>query len=118
MLVQNGFAQTDAEYDKDIANETDKVLKQIYRCNKAGDKRHNKKSDPKICEKAIELIKIYPREDASIPIAQYNTGLIYYFSKDNKIKAYEYWYLAARGGNKSAQGNLEILCRDDSWACK
>ncbi len=118
MFVQNGFATTDAEFDNQIANEGDKVWKQIYRCNKAADVSNNKKSNPKICEKAINLIKEYPNKNGSLSIAQYNTGLIYYFSKDNKIKAYEYWYKAARGGNKFAQENLEVLCRDDSWACK
>ncbi|MFA9374443.1 MAG: hypothetical protein ACERKK_09820 [Poseidonibacter sp.] len=118
IFAQNGFGWTNKEFDKRIESASGKVWKQIWRCNKAANKINNKKSDPRICEKAITLIKKYPEESTSLPIAQYNAGIIYYFSKDNKIKAYENWYLSARGGHKPAQENLEILCRDDSWACK
>ncbi len=48
-------------------------------------------------------------------------GLSYYNGRgvnQNKIKAYQYWLKAAKTGNSDAQHNLDILCRQSTWACK
>ena len=74
MLMQNGFATSDEEYD-------------------------NAKQD-------------------RLGSISYNTGQIYFFGQDNKIKAYEYWYKAAKYGYKNGQKNLGILCKENPWACK
>jgi len=38
--------------------------------------------------------------------------------KRDKIKAYKAWLKAAKYGNKTAQNNLDTLCRQNPWACK
>lgn len=47
ILVQNGFATSDAEYDSIIASKSTNLNKQIWRCNKAAN-NHNSKLHP--CE--------------------------------------------------------------------
>lgn len=39
-------------------------------------------------------------------------------TKQNKIKAYNYYMEAAKIGNKNAQENLDYLCKNSPWACK
>jgi len=39
-------------------------------------------------------------------------------TKQNKILAYKYYFEAAKLGNIPAQNNLDILCKESSWACK
>jgi len=53
--------------------------------------------------------------------AYFNLGVYYYLGKGvkkDKIKAYKYWYHAAKNGNTGAQDNLDILCKESPWACK
>jgi len=119
MLVQNGFAMSDAEFDKRITNATDKIWKQMLRCYKAVE-NHEMTSEPKVCIETISLIEnnknhsLYSEKSDLLLKA----GLLYYQSKKNYIKAYEYWMKAAKLGNTVAQGNLDILCRNHSWVCK
>ena len=119
MLVQNGFAKTDAEYDKQIANEPDKVWKQIYRCNKAT-MNHSSTANVNICLKAIELInknRYVLNEGAKESISYLNAGAMY-VAQGDKLKAYEYYMKAAKLGNTIAQSNLSIMCKQNPWACK
>ena len=118
MLVQNGFAKTDTEFDKEIANETDKVWKQIRKCDKAAI-NHPNDADVDICLKVIPLKQ--ERGDfsnSSFAITYSNIGVLYDNSEKNYIKAYEYFMKAAKLGNTKAQKNLDILCRKHSWVCK
>jgi TPR repeat protein len=36
----------------------------------------------------------------------------------NKFKAYKFYIKSAKMGNEYAQKNLDILCKESSWACK
>jgi len=120
MLAQNGFAQTDAEYDKQIANEPDKVWKQIYRCNKEGN-NHRYDGNIDVCLKAQRLIERNPyvhKEGMRQSGENVNIGILYADSKKNYIKAYEYYMKAAKLEDTTAQRNLDILCRKHSWVCK
>ncbi len=56
MLVQNGFAKTDAEWDKLIANESSEYWKQSYKCDKAT-LNHMRTGNVNECLKSIELQK-------------------------------------------------------------
>ena len=121
ILVQNGFARTDAELDKMIANESDKVWKQIYRCEKASNPNNKYTADINICIKSIEMIdknSYVLKEGAKKSIAYLNLGVLYEFSKKDYIKTYEYYMKAAKLGNTQAQSNLDTLCREHSWVCK
>jgi len=118
ILVQNGFAETDAEYDKIISEQTLEVDKQLWRCNKAALK-HKYTSDPKVCIKALELEKkVYPDAKNVIAILHTSIGILYYHNKKDYVKTYEYFMKAAKLGNTDAQRNLDILCREHSWVCK
>lgn len=118
MLVQNGFAMSDAEYDEQIAKATDKVLKQIIKCDKAT-LNHPDNSDVNICLKVIPLKqKRGGFSNSSFVITYLNIGVLYDHNEKNHIKAYEYWMKAAKLGDTYAQRNLDILCRRHSWVCK
>jgi len=114
MLAQNGFATTDAEYDKIIAKQTTEADKQVMRCNKAV-YNHPYTSDPEICIKAS---KLFTNDKFNLAISYLNAGGLYYQSEKNYIKAYEYFMKAAKLGNTTAQKNLDVLCREHSWVCK
>jgi len=124
LLVQNGFARSNAELDKMIANESDKTWKQIYRCEKASNPNNNYSADIGICLKAINLINQNP--DAvkdvglsnALAVEYINTGVLYNYSEKNYLKAYEYYMKAAKLGDIHAQKNLDDLCRKHSWVCK
>ncbi len=120
MLVQNGFALSDAEWDKKIANEPDKVWKQMYRCEKEA-VNNQKTGDVNICLKAIKLINknFYVFKEGATKHIEYNSaGALYEFSDNNYLKAYEYYMKAAKLGSTSAQKNLNNLCKKSAWACK
>ena len=38
--------------------------------------------------------------------------------KRDRIKAYKAWLKIAKDGDKTAQNNLDILCKESPWACK
>lgn len=122
MLVQNGFAMTDAEYDKKISEQTTEVWKQIWRCNKASDNRNKYKSDVSECLKVIPL-KEQNRNafsDNSLSITYLNIGEIYN-SQNDKLNGYKYYMKSAKLGGKgglTAQSNLNIMCKQSPWACK
>ena len=117
MLVQNGFAKTDAEWDKIIAKDTLEVSKQINRCNKEAN--HRLYGHPEVCEKALKILqKDYSNENEYISYMYLNAGYLYYNSKGNYVKAYEYFMKSAKLGNTDAQKDLDILCREHSWVCK
>jgi TPR repeat protein len=109
--------------DKIIANERNPIIKQSMRCEKAVTKSNRHKDGSlEECLTAVRLLQGLPNSNSNknryLGDEAYNAGIIYYFAKDNKIKAYEYWYLAAKLGNKSAQENLGIMCQDNPWVCK
>jgi len=119
MLVQSGFALSDAEYDKQIKNETDPIWKQIRICDKAALNNFST-ADVDDCLKVIPLKENSQNKfsDKSFGIIYLNIGLLYDESKGDKLKAYEYYMKAARLGNIQAQKNLNIMCKESSWACK
>ena len=120
ILVQNGFAYTDTEYDKQIANEPDKVWKQIYRCNKAT-LNHKYNSSVNVCLKAIDMVnknRYVLKEGLKEGILYLNSGVLYRYSKKDYIKTYEYYMKAAKLGDIDAQRYLDGLCKEHSWACK
>ena len=87
ILAQNVYAKTDAEYDKMITNESDKVWKQLYRCNKAA-LNHKFDSDVNICLKAIDMVdkNRYVLKEGADESNQYiNAGVLYEFSKKDYI---------------------------------
>jgi len=122
LLVQNGFAYTNAEYDRIITSKKIEVNKQMWKCNKASNIRNAANSDVNICLKAIELIQKditkVAKDDLSINIG--NAGLIYDESGD-KLNGYKYYMKAAKLGGRGgiqAQKNLNIMCKESPWACK
>ena len=72
------------------------------------------------CVKAVEMMEqsTNSKEKEHLTSESYNTGQLFYFSEHNKIKAYEYWYKAAKSGSILAQKNLSAMCKEDPWACK
>jgi len=36
----------------------------------------------------------------------------------DKIKAYQYWKKAVKQGDPDAQYYLDILCKENPWACR
>ena len=118
MLIQNGFAKTDAEYDKKIANESEKVWKQTYRCNKAAN-NHRTTAKVSVCLKAIKIQKNTNYNHEVMLANNYlNAGVLYDESEGNYLKAYEFWMKSAKLGNTNAQHNLNRLCKKSPWACK
>jgi len=120
LLTQNGFARTDAEYDKKIANESDKVWKQIYHCHKEAI-NHQYNGNVNVCLEAQKLIDKNPyvhRQGVPQSGENINIGVLYDDSEKNYIKAYEYYMKAAKLGNTQAQINLDILCKKHAWVCK
>jgi len=117
MLVQNGSALTDAEYDKKISEQTTEAWKQVWRCNKAT-LNYMRTANVNICLKAIKLRKQSGANENDFAITYGNIGLLYDESTGDKLKAYKYYMKAAKLGNTNAQKNLSIMCKQDSWACK
>jgi len=119
MLVQNGFAETDAEYDKLIMNSTSNLHKQMYRCLRSAF-NHPTTSNPDICIKVLDIAKKdnvkLSKDDISETYLK--SAVLYYSSKKDYIKAYEYWMKSAKLGNTTAQSNLDVLCKEHSWVCK
>ena len=119
MLAQNGFAETDAELDKMIADAPNEVWKQIYRCTKASNPHSRYMANVNTCLKVIGMKeKVGGFSKSSFAMSYVNIGILYEYSEKNYIKAYEYYMKAAKLGNTTAQRNLDILCREHSWACK
>ena len=116
MLVQNGFAKSDAEWDKKISEQTSETWKQIYHCDKAANNNRSS-ANVNICFKAIDLMQSNPKEGGSKSICLLNIGTIYY-GHDNKLNAYKYWMKAAKLGDIQSQKNLDIMCKQSPWACK
>ena len=119
ILVQNGFATSDVEYDKLIANEKDITWKQIYRCSKAAG-NHKYTADVNICIKSIELTNKnrYVLKEGAKEYKDYTNVGAMYISQGNKLAAYKYYLKAAKLGSTVAQSNLSTLCKQDPWACK
>jgi len=118
IFAHNGFAKTDAEFDKQIKNASDQTLKEMYRCNKAVI-NHSYTGDVNICIKSLALLKKnYPYEKGAIKAITSDIGVLYTNSEKNYLKAYEYFMKAAKLGNTSAQRNLDIICKKHSWVCK
>ena len=117
MLAQNGFAETDAEFDMIIASQSTKLYKQIWRCNKAAH-NHNSTANPNICLKAISLMEkngTFSKKDFGS--AYLDVGVIYDETGDD-LNGYKYYMKAAKLGNLNAQKNLNIMCKESPWACK
>ena len=117
MLVQNGFAMSDAEYDKRISEQKTEVWKQIWRCNKASN-NHKYDGDVNICLKSLQMQKNNGEIEKNLAIDYLNIGTLYIRSKGDKIKAYKYYMKSAELGNTIAQRNLDKLCKESPWACK
>ena len=121
MLAQNGFAKTDAEYDKLIEQESDKTWKQMYRCMKASGENSMYTASVNTCLKAISMVdknRYVLKEGAAEHIQYTNAGILYQYSEKNYMKAYEYYMKSAKLGSTNAQSNLDILCSEHSWVCK
>ncbi len=123
MLGQNVLARSDAEIDEAMANTKSETWKQIYRCEKASSLTRRATSDVNICLKAIENAQKDPKITENfklkvLAIEFLNTGVLYDCSKKDYIKAYEYYIKSAKLGDTQAQVNLDILCKEHSWACK
>lgn len=116
MLVQNGFAKTDAEFDKKIAEQTTEVWKQIWRCNKAS-VNHKHTADVNICLKSIKMQKNNGVPESDLKMDYVNVAVIYEFYND-KLNAYKYYMKSARLGSTHAQKNLDNMCKSSPWACK
>ena len=119
MLGQSGFALSDKEFNDRIANEETEVYKQIHRCDKAT-MNHASTSDVNDCLKVIPLKQNsnkYTFDNKSFSITYLNIGVIYDHHGD-KLNAYKYYMKSAKLGNLQAQKNLNIMCKESSWACK
>jgi len=119
MLVQNGFAASDEEFDANIKRTTG-WQQQCIKCEKEAN-NHTKDGNIQECVKAVKLLENLSNSNPNkryLGSISYNTGQMYFFGQDNKIKAYEYWYKAAKYGYKGAQHNLNLLCEQYPWACK
>ena len=119
MLVQNGFAETDAEWDRTIANESDPIYKQTYRCAKSAT-NHPKTANIDIClkvMKAEEQTSKYSHYRGDLPYVYVNVAILY-ASQGQPSKAYKYFKKAEKLGNPHATNGLNILCRKSPWACK
>jgi len=117
LLIQNGFAKSDTEWNKLIDNESDEYWKQSYKCDKEA-LNHKYSGNVNECLKSIVLQRKKPNGRLNITITYLNTGVLYQYSTKNYIKAYQYYIKAAKLGNIKAQSNLDILCRQHSWVCK
>lgn len=103
MLVQNGFAETDAEWDKLIKNEKDPLEKSTLMCQKEGI-NHKDYGSPQIC---IDSANLY-RDQKQLSLYQqqlygqayHNAGIMYTFGKGNKNykKAYNMFLKAYKVG--------------------
>ena len=118
MLAQNGFARSDAEYDKLIAYQSSNVKKQGIRCEKESG-NHVRTGNIQECIKAVRMIKqSSDKSDKKFLASELgNLGLMYHKQGDN-LKAYKYYMEAARLGSTNAQRNLGIMCKESPWACK
>ena len=119
MLVQNGFARTDAEFDALINKQPTEVWKYTVRCSKEA-MNHPNTGNLNYCLKAIALNEQFPYQLKKQNIINnfQNAGLLYYSSERNYVKAYEYTMKAAKLGSIYAQHNLDNMCREHSWVCR
>ena len=119
MLIENSFAETDAEYDKAIINATSSLNKQMYHCLKSTF-NHPNTSNPDVCMKVLDIAKEDNVKLSKDDISEIylKSALLYYSSKQDYISAYKYFMKSAKLGNTVAQGNLDVVCRDHSWVCK
>jgi len=118
ILAQNGFTKTDAEWDRLIAKATMEVNILIQKCNKEAI-NHPNYGNPEICVKAFNKTEQdYPKMQLENATFSYSAGLLYYKSKKDYYKAYEYWTKSAKAGYTEANRSLVILCRKYSWVCK
>ena len=103
MLVQNGFARTDAKYNKLIKDEKDPLTKQILMCEKEAS-NYLDYGLPQICMDSANLYK-KEQELSTVNKERYgeaynNAGMMYAYGKGNKNfkKAYEMFLNAYKVG--------------------
>lgn len=124
MLVQNGFAASDAEYDE-LINKYKKhlTLVHVLKCEKEAT---NHRTDGKVneCLNAIKSIEngkslepFSKNKQKYLAESYLNAGVLYHYS-GNKLNAYKYYMKAAKLGDLRAQKNLDILCKESPWVCK
>jgi len=118
ILVNNGFAISNAEFDELIKNSTG-YIKQSIKCEKAGF-NYLQGGNIQDCIDAVNLIKKSDNKEAKKTLASqtYNLAFMYDESIKDKLKAYKYYMEAARLGHINAQKNLRIMCKNNPWACK
>ena len=86
---------------------------------------HQKNANINVCLKAIQYIKqgkdlgfVSSQRKKYLATAYLKAGVLYHVSEKDYIKAYEFYMKAAKLGDKYAQNNLDILCKQHPWVCK
>jgi len=123
MLEQNGFAgeKEDIAFANQYKNQ--KALHQVILCENEMT-YHSKNGNANICINAAKYITngedlgvLLNKKQTFLAESYLNAGVIYAHSGD-KLNAYKYYMKAAKLGEITAQNNLGILCKNNSWACK
>ena len=121
MLAQNGFATTDAGYDKKIANASNVFVAQYWKCMKSVDNKNYLYNSDQECLKALEIGEKYNILPKTKGALFFEIAVFHSLKGDNYKKAYDYYMKVinlGQGPVKLAQRNLDILCREHSWVCK
>ena len=124
MVVQSGFATEKEDMALAEQYKSHTALYQVLKCENEMQYHADKNGDPNICLKAVEYIKkgkdmgfLANKNKEYIAESYLNAGVIYY-NKGDKLSAYKYFMKSAKLNNLQAQKNLDILCKQSSWACK
>ena len=124
LLIQNGFAgeKEDIQYANQQKNH--QALYQLILCQNQTN-YHQKNANINVCLKAIHYIKqgkdlgfVSSQRKKYLATAYLKAGVLYHVSEKDYIKAYEFYMKAAKLGDKYAQNNLDILCKQHPWVCK
>jgi len=121
MLVQNGFAFTDAEFDNNIANSPNIMKAQYWKCMKSVSNKNYLHSNEEECLKALEIGKKYNISSETKAAIFFQLALLHSLKGDDYKKAYNYYMKVinlGQGPIKLAQRNLNITCKEHSWVCK
>lgn len=90
------------------------IGEQFYYAGIIYDKIGDNANEVKMYKKALEFSPNQPGVNLDLGVAYYSGKGV----EIDKVKAYEHWRVAAKQGHKSAQNNLDILCKESPWACK
>lgn len=105
------------------ANGDDLWFQQSMKCNDEVEKK--READINSCLSVVQILekekKLNKMEQDILAQMYLNIGAIYYY-RDDKVNAYKFWKKVQTAGDpiasKSANSNIEVLCKQSPKICK